>query len=43
MVSKLNNNNKEVQLLEALEVARKAVEVASAKQAIDIVLLNTKK
>jgi len=32
----------EAQLLEALEVARKAVEAASAKQAIDIVLLDTK-
>jgi len=32
----------EAQLLEALEVARRAVEAASAKQAIDIVLLDTK-
>jgi len=32
----------EAQLLEALEVARKAVGAASAKQAIDIVLLDTK-
>lgn len=33
----------EVQLLEALEVARKAVEAASDKQAADIVLLDTGK
>jgi ribosome-associated protein len=32
----------EAQLLEALEVARKAVEAASAKQATDIILLDTK-
>jgi len=32
----------EAQLLEALEVAHRAVEAASAKQAIDIVLLDTK-
>ncbi len=38
---KLNNNSKEDQHLEALEIAHKAVEVTSAKQAVDIVLLNT--
>ncbi len=33
----------EAQLLEALEVARKAVEAAGTQQAIDIVLLDTKR